>query len=224
MNLETMIRDLRDRVKITDNDQLIVDKLNSALSWAWNRIILTNPNLELTFESTGTFAADTETFDLAAALSTGQLDQLKAYWIKGAGDTDYVPVLFKDANDPEFLARTQWTAQLAQPVYVAVINYDQVRHAPTVPSGSMWRADWVGRPPSFSLETRPVPTLPDCVHDALVSRAEALLFRGIDDVRSGIAFNEASDLLSTGMKVIKRRQTLTGIKTKPYPPRRGTYL
>jgi len=217
VTLEQMIRQLRDRTRIFDNDARLIDELNSAFDWADQQLCLTNPNIELHFESTGTLAVTTEMLDLTSVLTGDEFYGMKTFWLQGANDTNPIPVNFMDVNDSRFIARTNMDPQVMQPHCAALVNFSQIRFAPPLPAGTFWRADWTGRMNSVSLTTNCTPGWGP-LHNAILSRAESVLFRGVDDLRSGEAGADAKVLLPIAMKVMRRRQEQSKKTHKPYPP------
>lgn len=212
MALEDWVRTLRNRCQIHDDDTHIVDELNIAIKWAWQKAFLVNTNLQLTFETTGTFGAITENYD---ANTYG----IKAFWVKNPTDTEYVQVIFMDGNDPRFLARTQMDPQLIQPTYATKFNFDSIRFAPALPAGMNYRVDWIDYPPVLSMDTNINTLTLEPIELAVLSYAEGLLWRGQDDTRSGEAMAEAHRFIGTSIKTLKQRQFSTKQKTKPFPRR-----
>src|SRR3990167_1182230 len=205
---------LKNRTKVQDTVQLI-DELNNDGTWAWNKIYPTNPNLELTFATVGTFSVETQTLNLATVVDA-DIYGVKTFWIKGSNDTDYVPAHFYDSNDAVFLSRDQLDAQVLQPTAYTIYNFTTIRIAPAVPALTEWRTDWIGKPPNFSLNSECVTSIPSPLHEAMLSRTEGVLWRGVDDTRSKDALNEAEALLIQGIRNVKRRQFKDRPKIKPF--------
>ncbi len=222
MSLDDMLVLVRKRTKVTNDDDWLVRELNDAQDWAWQRIYVTNPDIQLTFGTTGTLAADATSLDLSTAVSS-TIWGLKTFWFKGAADTTYVPAVLKDENDPAFLALDVLTpAQIIQPVIVALTNFNVLRFANNIISGTQWQADWIGEPPALSLNTNAANTsFPRVSHMAVVARAIAVIYDSIDDTRAQEWFNLSTARLSSAIHALKRRQFLTKSSTKPYPSRSG---
>src|SRR5581483_3153453 len=140
------------------------------------------PDIELTFGTTGTLSADSQSLDLSTNVST-TIWGIKTFWFKGVSDTDYIPAVFKDENDPNFIALNQLSpAQVLHPVLVALTNFNVLRFANQLPSGTYWKADWIGEPPALSLSTNAANTsFPRPVHYAVTARAIATIYDSIDD-------------------------------------------
>lgn len=232
MVLEDFIRILHNRTKIFNNDPALIDELNAALDETWKRLYVACPDLKITFETTGTFAADTQQFDLGAeirALGGDVFYASKTFWIKGQDDQQYIPVVFMDVNDPRFIAQEQVSpAQVIQPVYASLVNYSEVRFAPMLPSGTSWRADWIGKPPNFSLATQCVTSIPEPMHQAILDYATASCFQNIDDSRGqdtdrNAWSRKAENKIISAIHAIKRRQNQTKIGTAPYPSNQAGY-
>lgn len=218
MILEDMIRRLEATTKVFDAPTLI-DKLNDGLDWAWNRIYAVHPKVRIIFETTGTFGSSTHTFDLATALLPNELWAIETFWLKASGQTQYTPVRFVDVTDPRFLALDQETAQVIAPHLACVVNFNQIRFAPALPSGVMWRADYVGKPGPLALSTNCITSIPSPLQPAMMKYAEAELWLMTDDDREGSARTAALDLVTTGIHNLKRRDQQQPKKTKAYPPR-----
>lgn len=225
MVLEDFLRQLHSRTKIYNRDPDLIDELNSALDEVWQRLYVVCPDLKITFESTGTLAADTQQFNLAAqiALLGGDVYYAsKTFWIKGSTDTDYIPVVFMDVNDPRFLARDQMDTQVIQPCYASAVNFGEIRFAPTLPSGAAWRADWVGKPPNFSLQTQCTTSIPEPLHQAVLDYATASAFQNLDDSRGADTdrsswARKAENKIILAIHTIRRRQNQSPTETSPYP-------
>ena len=223
MVLEEMLVLLRGRTKVTNNDAWLVGELNEALKWCWRRLYVTNPTIELTFGTTGTLAADAQALNLATAVDA-DIYSIERFWVKGAADTDYIPAVFTDPNDPAFIALDQVDpAQVIQPVLCSIYNFNQIRFGNELPSGTAWKADWIGTPPKLSLNTNCVTDFPEPLHSAITARAMGVIYNTKDDTRDGQWFGIAQDELSVGMKNVKRRQFATKGKTKPFPSRGGGF-
>lgn len=223
MNLQAMILMCRNRTKVLNNDPMIIDELNASADEFWKRLYAVCPDVQLTFDTEGTFAADTQQFDLGAAITAvgGTFYGSKTFYIKGASDNRFIPVEFMDTNDPRFQGQFQEQAQVIQPVYASVVNFSKIEFAPAMPSGTMWRADWIGKPPNLSLATNTQTSIPDPADQAIVDDACASLFETLDDDRA-MSFRVRSDYKRTSaINVIKSRQAQTPFRTRGYPPMGG---
>lgn len=210
---------LRGRTKVTNNDAWLVGELSEALKWAWRRLYLTNPAIQLTFATTGTLSADAQELNLATAVNS-TIYGIQRFWVKGAADTDYILAVETDPNDPNFIALDQVDpAQVIQPVLYTIYNFNQVRFGNELPSGTEWKADWIGTPPDLSLNTNCVTDFPEPLHSAITARAMGVIYNTNDDTRDGQWFGIAQDELSVGMKNVRRRQWQDKARTKPYPAR-----
>ena len=126
-----MLTTVRNRTKNFNNDAMLVDELNSALSYVWLKLYQVYPNLEITFETTSTFASDTQLFALDTAITAlgGTFYGHKTFYTLDSNSNQYVPCIFMDVNDPRFLANEQATAQLLIPTYASDVNFGKVRFA-----------------------------------------------------------------------------------------------
>lgn len=217
--VEQMLQQVRRRTGRRGQDPKLLDELNNALDWLWPRLYAVNPNLEITFGTTGTFSADTQTFDLGAAIAAGELYGLKGFWVKRSGDEDYVPVRFMSSGRLSFVLSDQDTASVTTPVLADVINFDQIRFSPAMPSGAGWRADWIGKPAPFNLDDNADTTVPDTFAAPLVDRSIAVLFNLGDDDKDNRWFIEADASALRCAQVNKRRQFQNRRSTATYPRR-----
>lgn len=222
MTLQDSLLLIKKRTKKENDDVWLVAEMNSALSFVWNRIYVAYPDLELTFETTATLAADTQQLDLGAAIAAlgGEFFGHKTFYTYDSGSQRYIPVRFLDANHPDFLAREQETAELIFPSLASVVNFDQVRFAPALPSGTQYRSDWVGKPPNFSLNSQTQTTIPEPLQQAITDKATSQMYVGIDDDRVSYWEAQARDKIVTGIHAIKYRQQQTPQTTAPFPSRR----
>lgn len=218
MVLEDLITEVRDDTKYPD-DAVIIRKLNSGMDWAWNRIYAVYPKVRIIFETTGTLATETQLFDLATALLPNELWAISNFWIKTSSESKYTPVHFVDVSDPLFIAMDQETARVLHPVTAAIVNFNQIRFAPALPSGVMWRADYVGKPGPLALSTNCVTSVPSPLHGAMVAYAVHEIWHMTDDDREEGALRTAIDLVTTGIHNLKRRDQDQPKRTRPYPPR-----
>lgn len=218
--LEDLIRIIKQRTGFRKN-QDIIDAINTSLEWIWPRIYSVYPNIELTYGATGALAAETTTFDLATAVHS-TIYGLKSLAFRESSSADFQPVLFKDTNSPEFEARRSLTAQVIQPVYADTTNFNKIIVAPALPSGTQWRADWIGKPLPLSLETNPTLTFPDPMAKPMLDHSIGIVFEMMDDERSlkylgPIGHAERS--AKTAIHALKRRQFPGRLKTRAFPPR-----
>ena len=222
MVLEEFLQTLQDRTKVNNDDPRLIRALNSSLDRVWQRLYVVCQDVKITFESSGTFGSETQTFDLGeeiADLGGDVYYASKTFWIKATSLDKYVPVVFMDVNDPRFLERDQMDAQVIQPVFASAVNMNEIRFAPALPSGTYWRADWIGKPPNFSLQTQCVTSIPEPLHNAILDDATAQVFDILDDTRAATWKREAENKTITAIHVIKRRQNQTNNGTGAYPRR-----
>lgn len=213
MNLETMIQRVKDDTQA--EDPFIVGKLNSAQDWIWNRLMVMDANILKVDDDQNTLAADTSTYDLAANVATGALYQIKWLGVKFSGDTKFHPVTFMNSSDERFVWADQQDAISSGTVYAAIENFDQVRFAPPLLSGTIIRTDYIYKPRTLALGTQAVPDLPEVFHEAQVARATGEAFLGIDDDRVGVYFGMAMDKLYGALNVAGLGQTQQPFRTRP---------
>lgn len=212
---------VRDRTKVRNNDTMLINELNAAADEMWKRLYAVFPDCEITFDSEGTFLVATQQFNLGAAivLLGGVFYGSKTFYIKGASDDRFIPVEFMDTNDPRFQAQEQEDANVLSPVYASLVNFDQIRFAPELPAGTMWRSDWIGKPPNLSLATNTQTSIPEPFHQAIVDYGTATVYDILDDDREMTNQRKADYKIRSAIDVVKRRQWQTPFQTKAYPPR-----
>ncbi len=224
MNVFKMLEMIQDRTKVRNNDRMILNELNAAADEFWKRLYVVCPDVELTFDTEGTFAADTQQFDIGAAITAlgGTFYGSKTFYIKGAGDDRFMEVVFMDTNDPRFQTLSQETATVVQPVCASLVNFSVIEFAPAMPSGTQWRSDWIGKPPNMSLATQSQTSIPDPADMAIVDEATATVFDILSDDMAASFHLRADYKRRSAIDVIKRRQFQTPLKTQAYPPRGST--
>ena len=220
MDLETMIRSVRDDTQIS-NAQKIIDKLNSGQAWVTDRVLVMDENILKVSNDQNTLGATTSTYDLAANVNTGVLYQLKWLGVRLSGDTKFQPIRFVDSSDNEFISLDQeTTTATSHPVLCAVENFNQVRFAPPLASGVVIRTDYIYKPAPLSLESNIESDLPETFHETIVAKAKAEAFAGIDDDRIAYFERMALDKLYAAMNVLGQRQLQQPPRTRPFRTRR----
>lgn len=218
-NLESMLRIIRNRTKLTNNDTMLIDEINESMDRVWRRVYPVCNDIQITFETTGTFAAETQEFDLAGTISTagGEFYAHKTFYIMDANQNKYIPVVFMDTNDPRFQERLQSEAQVISPCYASAVNFGTIVFAPALPADTQWRSDWIGRPPKFSLATNCVTSFPDPLIQPITDDAIATVFNTLDDTREETYRLRFEDNCMTAIHALKRRQNQTPQRTAPFP-------
>lgn len=216
-----MITVIQDRTKVYNKDPMIINELNAALDEVWKKLYTVFPDVQITFDSEGTFAVNTQLFDLGAEIVTlgGVFYGSKTFYIKASGGDKFVTVEFMDTNDPRFQSQLQDTVGVSQPVYASLVNFSQIYFAPILPAGTVWRSDWIGKPPNLSLSTNTQTSIPEPLHQAMVDTATGTVFGILDDDREGIWTTRGIDKTMTAIHAIKRRQFQTPFRTQAFPPR-----
>jgi hypothetical protein len=223
-NLESMLRVIRGRTKKMNDDQMLVDELNESTTRVWGRVYPACTEIQITFETTGTFAAETQEFDLSAVISTagGEFYAHKTFYIMDGNQNKYVAVVFMDANDGRFQSRQQEQAQVMTPVFASAVNFGTIVFAPALPAGTQWRSDWIGKPPKFSLATNCVTSFPDPLVQPITDDAIATIFNTLDDTREAAYRARFEDNIISAVHGLKRRQNQTPQRTAPFPARRAS--
>ena len=217
--VEQMILLLRSRTGVRNNDGLILDELNSAKSDIFQRVFLLDEDIEITFETELSPGA-VQSYDMGANITAGEIWGVKKLWVKYSGEAEFTEAEHHDAASPEFLYRDQMTAQVMHPLFYDVVNFDQLRFAPTLPASTTIRVDWIGMPPDFSLETEAVTSMPTPLHHAVMAQAAAQLLDNRDDTRAPSWERRAREWTHTALLTISKRDFSHHIKTTPFSQRR----
>lgn len=219
MVLEYMLDEVRDYTKVTNNDAKLVRVLNRAKDWAFDNVYLMNADIPVTFGTVLSPAVNTQDYDIqgavAAIVSEAVVYGIKNMWVKYSGDTDYTPIIFRDATDPVFMGRDQLTAQVTIPLYADITNFTSVRFSTALPASTSIRVDWIGHPLDFGLDTN-VTLIAPPVHRAIVAYAISLLFNEMDDDRDVKWEARAKERLITSLHIINQRQFAQPRKTQPF--------
>ncbi len=207
MILERMVTRIQDRTQ-SNNIGSIIDELNSAQDFVWNRIITNNANILKVDNCQITLAAQTSSYDLAANVTSGTLIEIKWLGVQFSGDTVFNPVTWIDSSNDNFIAADQ-SAQPASssPVFASSENFNKVRFAPPLPSGTVLRVDYIYAPVDLSLPTRTTSDLPFIVHEAITDKATAQTYVNIDDMTRAQYWEvQATSKLMSAQNVLNRRQ------------------
>ncbi len=206
------------------DQNFIIRKLNKAQSYVTNRLIPTNIELFKVTNNQITLAADTKSYDLAANVSTGELQQIELLGVEYSSETKFTPVTFIKGNSEQFDYWDQQAVQPIHPQYCVIDNYDRVRFAPGIPSGSILRVDYIYKPAQMSLQTQTTCQLPTIFHEVIVSDAIRQCFLGIDDTRAGDYQFQAMNELYGALNVLNSRQFSQSPKTRPSYTRRQRWV
>lgn len=166
------------------NQDRIIEKLNAAQSWIFNRLLPMNKEILKVTDMQLTMAADTHSYDLAANVTTGTLYSIENFGVKYASDSQFLPVVFLAGSDARFLYWDQQPVQATRPVYVVIDNFNKVRFAPGLPISTVIRVDYIYGPRDMNPNTQTTCDLPSAFHQAIVSEAISRDFRALDDDRS----------------------------------------
>lgn len=207
MILERMITRIQDRTQ-SNNIGSIIDELNSAQDFIWNRIITNNSNILKVDNCQLTMAAQTSSYDLGANVTSGTLVAIKWLGTMFSGETIFNPVGWIDSSSDQFLLADQSTqAATNSPVFAASENFTQVRFAPPLPAGTVIRVDYIYTPTDLSLSANILSDLPNIVHEAMTDKATAQTFMNIDDgSRAAYWEGQARDKLMSAQNSLRRRQ------------------
>ncbi len=231
------------RTKVADRNKQLRE-LRSAYRWVVRRVYNTSdgPDLLATIgEELPPLAQITRTFDLGAAVRSGEMIGIKKLWLKLPSDTSFVGMDPADSNDPYFVdadAAPDANPQVAggHPVLYMVLNFTQARFAPALPIGAIIRVDYfrIGPAPGVpdeSSESSSAELLEDAVtaqdlpaifHDAMVCKATEFLFSMLSDDREDNWKLKADDALNDAVYMGHRVQAPT--QTQPFRARRRRYI
>lgn len=223
MNLQEMLAAVQGDTQIADQNY-VIRKLNKAQSYVANRIMPTNVELFKVTDDQITLNSDTRSYDLAANVSTGELQQIEFLGVKYSSETRFTPVVYTKGNTDQFIYWDQEPVQPVHPQYTVIDNYDRVRFAPGIPSGSILRVDYIYLPKALSLQTQTTCQLPTIFHEVIVSDATRQCFLGIDDTRDQSYKFMAMDELYAALNVLNSRQFQQSPKTRPSTTRRQRWV
>lgn len=209
-----------------NNDLTIIGELKSALSWAYARLFNSEkgPDQLMSFDTELAISSQTRDYDLGANIS-GTLAGIKTLWLKLASDTNFTPMLPRDALDQSFLWDDQFpasdttTVATAHPVRFDVVNFAKVRFAPPLPSGCTVRADVWLYPPDIDPASNNSLTygsdIPPVLHESIVDKATAQVFSIMDDTRAQEWEIRAERRLNDDLHLIRGRAQ-GPVQTQPY--------
>ncbi len=223
INLQEQIVAVQSDTQESDAD-VIVRKLNKAMSYVANRILATNVEILKVTDDQIVLAADAKSYDLAANVSTGELLQLEFLGVQYSSETVFTPVEFIKGNSEQFVYSDQQPVQAVHPQYCVIDNFNKVRFAPGVPSGSTLRVDYIYKPATMSLVTQTTCQLPSIFHEVIVSDAIRQCFLRLDDTRDSLYKFQAMDELYGALNVLNSRQFQQSPKTRPSTSRRQRWV
>lgn len=211
-NLEAMVRMLRKRTKLNNDDQYLIDELNSAQDWVYNRLTVMDENILKNSDEQFTMASQTQTYDIAANVSRPDMYAVKWLGVKLSGDTQFNPVRWMDSSEDSFMSADQQTAATGHPILCESLNFGQVRFAPPLPAGAQIMVSYVYISLPFNLDTNAAltsstyPGLPNPMYQAIVDKASAQVFMTLDDTRAQYWEGQALAKLRAALNVIDKRQ------------------
>lgn len=195
MTTQQLVTSVKERTRHQD-DTRVVRELNSSLDWAYTKVFnsTNGPDLLMTFDTELTMAAVTRDYDLGANV-TGTLYSIKQLWLRFATDTNFTPMIQRDAvSDDQFVWADQYPSSdttsiaVGHPVRYDIINFAKVRFAPMLPTGAIIRIDACIKPPDMDPTTNPTLTysfdIPEPTHQAIADKATGQIFRLLDDTRA----------------------------------------
>lgn len=207
MILTRQITRIQDRTQ-QNNIGSIIDELNSAQDFIWNRIITNNSNILKVDDCELTMSAQTSSYDLGSRVTTGTLVAIKWLGTKFATEIIFSPVGWIDSSSDQFMLADQSPqAATSSPVLCASENFTQVRFAPPLPSGTIIRCDYIYTPADLSLSANIISDLPAIMHEAMTDKATGQTFANIDDMgRAAYWEGQAMSKLLSAQNSLRRRQ------------------
>ena len=231
----TQVRDrVKNRTGHTDN-AIVMDEVNSAKDWVFNRIFNSEngPDLLGTWATEITLASRTRDYDLGAGLSNVAIYGIKQLWVKLPTDSRFTPMVPADANARAFVENDSYpasdttTVATSHPVYYETRNFDMVRFAPPLPVNAVLRVDYWRKAPDLDTSTNNTldagDDIPEPALEALVDKATAQVFILLDDSR-WTEFNRLAEqrMHEAGFVLHKRAQGPA--RVTPYQYRRRRIL
>lgn len=217
MILGQMLQRLRDRTHLLNKDSALINELNSASDWTWNRIVTSNNNILKVDNFQATMAAQTSSFNIGAAIAPVTLVATKWLGTMFQGETKFNPVKWVDSSDDKFIAADQSPSPATNsPVYAASENLTWVRFAPPLPVGCIIRVDYIYAPLGLDLNQKVLSDLPAMVHESIVDKATAQVFVNLDDDRSEYWEGQALAKLYSAANSISTRQYQQPTRTRPF--------
>jgi hypothetical protein len=225
---------IQQRTKVSDKTK-ILRELTAAYRWVARRVFMSSsgPDLLATYGEELTALADTtREYDLGGNVAGGEFLGLKTLWLRLPSDASFTPMIPSDASEPCFRnadGAPSASPELAigHPCYYAIVNFSMLRFAPALPAGSILRADYFRLGPAPDLAANPTPRnsydLPGIFHDAMVTKACALLFHGLDDERENTEETRARDELTDAL-VVKDKRVQAPVTTAPFRSRRRRWI
>lgn len=198
------------------NDSKIVGELISAQDWAWNKIFKSaeGPDQLSTQGQEISISAITREYDLGAQI-TGTLYGVKMLWLKFSSDTTFHPMRPADSAELQFIFNDQWassdttTVAIGHPVLYMIVDFAKVRFSPPVPANSTLRVDSWLKAPNIDQAANNVLAYGDDImepiHEAIVDKATAQMFVGMDDDRVKYWEGSARERCQDALMVIDKR-------------------
>lgn len=225
-NLEAMLRLIKKRTGLNNDDAYLVDEINSAYDWTFSRIMTMNEDISRQDDETFTMTAVTSDFDLGAAVSRPDMYAIKWLGVKFLGNSKFSPVRFMDSAVDVFMSADQ-DAQpaMSHPVLCDTKNFSQVRFAPPLPVGAQILVSYVYIPQLFDLaqnaaiSSSSYPGIPNPVIQSITDKATAQVFSTLDDTRMAYWEEQHRMKLRSALNVIDKRQwqqipKITGFKRR----------
>ena len=223
-----MLTRVKQRTRMQDEYRILTE-LQHAYGWVLRRVYNTEkgPNLLITIDEELSINATTRDYDLASNLAHALLG-VKQLWLKLPSDTTFTPMVTADTNSSVFVVTDSASiTATGHPVFYDVVNFDKVRFAPALPSGSTIRVDYYRLAPDLDPTTDNSPTsshdLPEIFHDAVVSKTTAQVYGLLDDTREITWEQRAVADLQEAVYVANRR-VQAPTQTEPFRSRRRRFI
>ncbi len=220
MTTQEMIDLVSQRTKIKDPTKVLAE-LRAAFEWAVNRIFKSadGPQLLITVdEELPAFSGTTREYDLEANLDNSILG-LQSLSAKLSSGTNFTKLIPRSTASDEFMNQDSSTAAAPDtaaglPVYYSVINFGQVRFAPSLPAGTVLRATYsifgAVPDPTANPTQEDGSDPPKLFHYAMCAKASAYLFNTLDDDRESswhtIAIETLTDAIHAAGKGVRTQR------------------
>jgi hypothetical protein len=210
--LEDFLRLVRKRTGRNNDDNYLVDELNAAADWTYNKLMTMNEDILKEEDETFTLASLTSSYNLGASVARPNMYAIKWLGVQLVSNAKFSPVQFMDSANDAFMSADQDQPATAFPVFCDTKNFNQVRFAPPLPAGTKIMVSYVWIGLLFDLNTNAAltsttyPGIPNPINQSIADRATAQVFLSQDDTRWQQYDNWSRDRLRAALNVIDKRQ------------------
>ncbi len=210
--LEDALRLLRKRTHLNNDDPFLIDELNSAADWAYNRLFTLNEDICKNESEIITLASQTSSYDLGANVQRPNMYAVKWLGVQLVANAKFSPVQWMDSANDAFQSANQDPPATAFPVFCDTKNFNQVRFAPPLPAGAKIQVDYIWIPMLMNLNTNAsftsatYPGMPNPIYQSVVDKATAQVYIDIDDTRVVYWEDQAKRKLREALNLVDKRQ------------------